>query len=171
MAIIDIKSNLTTVYSDLIDLTAGSVEVSTQLNLENYDNGVMLIPIFNASNETDSFSIEAIEHSTNALNWEDVLDEQYIGDFDNFQNLTNQTPALIVSTLGIFGNRRYVRARVNANAANTANVSVQLIWIISANILTDVNSQEILPNNEDDLVTNDGLLMLTNDDLQMVVEV
>lgn len=172
MAIRDIKTDLTTVYSDEFTLSPSGQAFSKSINVRNYDDGIMFIPFITLSDdETNLISIDSIQDSSDDTNWKNIDDIQYIGELSQLQNISIYSPAAILPTLGVFGNEKFLRVSISASSGNVGNITIKMLWVLKGEIRPDpdgiVGSNIIL----DDLFTNDGFNMLTNDDEQIVIEV
>ena len=169
MNIKDIKSHTTTVNSNIITFQPNSTEWTIGVDTKNYNYGLMFFMLpFATENENNTISFEALEESDDDSTWNDTYIRQYIGDVSLLQNLNATVGPNIVPTIGVFGNKRYLRVRVSSGATNSGTITSQFIWILRANLIPD---SEDIENGiiYDFLVGPDGKNILTNDNDPILV--
>ena len=161
MAVVDLKSILTTIYSDNVVITPGQSIITTILDSRDYQAGVLfgIIPI--ATSDVDNeISLVNIQNSIDNITWENVDTLQYIGD-NNLQNLKLFTPPLVVPTLGVFGTRRYLRLVLSTPATNNSTLTVQIVWILGPTLRPD-NENGTFPGSLHPLYSNNNNQILAN---------
>lgn len=171
MAIRDIKSDLTTIYSDLIVVPSGSAIFSSSINIKDYDDGIMLLAVpISSDTEGNLISLNSIQDSKDDTVWSDIDNSQYIGDLTSLQGIEVYNPPLVIATLGVFGTDQYIRVSLNSDVSNTGDMVLQIIWLIKGEVRPDPTNPLIHPVLFDVLLTNDDDNLLTNDDDQLIVD-
>ena len=139
MAIKDIKSNLTTYYTDFVTISPSTTIETTSVDVRAYNNGVMVVILPVQSDTVDNeISLEAIQESSDDIDFNNIDDELYIGDIAHLQNLEIFTPPTVVPTLGCFGSQKFLRCQISSGA-NTGDMTLAIVWILASEIKPDPN--------------------------------
>lgn len=155
MAIKDIKSNLTTFYTDLLTIAPSTNVQSVGVEVNRYNNGVMLVILPTQSDDVaNTVTLDAIQESTDDVSYNDIDDDLYIGSLSQFADLELFTPPIIVPTLGVFGSQKFLRANITTGA-NTGNMTLVLVWILKSEVRPDPNDPNVGPISTNNLI--DGL--------------
>lgn len=137
MPIKDNKSSTNVIIVLNANETGDGTVNSPGLDTANFDNGVTLLPIFVADGGSGSdVALTSVQNSDDdgvSDPYVDIPSDQLIGDLANFSGLTPVSDADVIKTLGVIGNKKFIRAvlvfangTTNSDFVLAANAGVEV---------------------------------------------